>query len=203
LAPPRAQPSFVDRAQVLFDATLVVDPAGVIRVFLLPDTAHFDPWFRGVRAELDREIAASPASAPSGRPPRTDASELLPPDQVVALSADVRPSEGPEGGQIAVRLAIAPGYHVMSDRPSDPFSIATTVRASGDGLAFGAAEYPAAKSVGALSVFDGTPEVHIPIHRVAGRAAVSRSIAVDVRYQACTDSRCLPPVRKRVEVPAP
>ena len=70
-APPRAQPSFTDRAQVLFDATLVVDPAGILRVFLLPDTAHFDPSFGGVRAELDRQLQGSSgvAPAPSGRAP--------------------------------------------------------------------------------------------------------------------------------------
>ena len=28
------------RAQVLFDATLVIDPMGTLRVFLLPDTAQ-------------------------------------------------------------------------------------------------------------------------------------------------------------------
>jgi peroxiredoxin len=56
-APPRAQPSFSDRAAVVLDATLLVDPEGTIRLFLLPDTAHYDPTFRGVRAELDRLLA--------------------------------------------------------------------------------------------------------------------------------------------------
>jgi peroxiredoxin len=56
-APPHAQPSFSDRSAVVLDATLIVDPAGTIRLFLLPDTAHFDPTFRGVRAELDRLLA--------------------------------------------------------------------------------------------------------------------------------------------------
>ena len=57
-APPRAQPAFHDRAQVALDATLVVDPAGTIRLFLLPDTAHFDPTFAAVRAELDAYVGA-------------------------------------------------------------------------------------------------------------------------------------------------
>ena len=61
-------------------------------------------------------------------------------------SADLRRSDEPGSpARLTVRLAIAPGYHVMSDRPCDPFSIPTTVGASGDGLAFGAAEFPAAK----------------------------------------------------------
>ena len=119
-------------------------------------------------------------------------------------SADLRRSDEPGSpARLTVRLAIAPGYHVMSDRPCDPFSIPTTVGASGDGLAFGAAEFPAAKSVGSLSVFDGAPEVRLPVHPVAQRRAAHRSVTVDVRYQACTDTQCLPPVRKRIEVAAP
>ena len=45
-APPRAQPSFEDRAQAVLDATLILDPSGKIRLFLLPDSAHFDPKSR-------------------------------------------------------------------------------------------------------------------------------------------------------------
>ena len=199
-APPRAQPSFADRAQVLFDATLVVDPSGMIRVFLLPDTAHFDPAFRGVRAELDRQLSPSAASAPNRGVP----TDLLPPDQVVALSAAVRTAQGAEPGEeLVVRLAIAPGYHIMSDRPPDPFSIPTDVRASGDGLEFGAPAYPAATTVGTLSVFDGAPEVRLPFRRDGTHDAAKSTIAVDVRYQACTETRCLAPVRKRLDVVAP
>ncbi len=199
-APPRAQPSFTDRAQVLFDATLVIDPAGIIRVFLLPDTAHFDPAFGGVRAELDRQLSPSLA-APASRGAESD---LLPPDQVVTLSAAVRAYEGAQPGeQLFVRLAIAPGYHIMSDRPPDPFSIPTDVRASGDGLEFDAPAYPPARALGTLSVFDGAPEVRLPFRRAAAHSAAPTSIAVDVRYQACTETRCLAPVRKRIDVVAP
>ncbi len=198
-APPRAQPSFTDRAQVLFDATLVIDPAGIIRVFLLPDTAHFDPTFQGVRAELDRQQQPS-AGTPAPPPPRPN--HVLPPDQVVDLSASVRaPDDSNPGGQLVVRLGIAPGYHIMSDRPPDPFSIPTQIGASADGLAFDAPAYPAARALGSLSVFDGAPEVRLPFHRLGDRSS-SGPIAVDVRYQACTETQCLPPVRKRVDVPS-
>jgi len=195
-APPRAQPSFTDRAQVLFDATLVIDPMGTLRVFLLPDTAHFDPTFAGVRTELDRQMDAfGPASGPS----RTSAGDVLPGNQVVALAAAMRRSlVSGTGEELAVRLAIAPGYHIMSDRPPDPFSIPTQVRASAAGLTFGAPVYPPARTVGPLSVFDGTPEIVLPLRRTNGQFC--GPIAVDVRYQACTESRCLAPVRKRLEV---
>jgi peroxiredoxin len=200
MAPPRAQPSFTDRAQVLFDATLLVDPEGVLRLFLLPDTAHFDPSFGGVRAELDRLQGASAAApAPSAR----SSGELLAPDQVVAVSAAARASEGSgPGGELVVRLAIAPGYHIMSDRPPDPFSIPTQVRAAAPGLAFGPPAYPVAMALGSLSVFDGATEVRLPFRREGGSAS-GGPIVVDVRYQACTESRCLAPVRERLEVAPP
>jgi|CZKU01.1.fsa_nt_gi peroxiredoxin len=201
-APPRAQPSFTDRAQVLFDATLVIDPAGVIRVFLLPDTAHFDPSFRGVRVELDRQMRGSTVIA--AEPVRRAPGDLLAPDRVVDLSAAVRPPERPEPAEmLVVRLAIAPGYHIVSDHPPDPFSIPTVVRASAEGLEFGAPVYPAATRVGALSVFDGTAEVRLPLHRAPVQAAAPTAIAVYVRYQACTESRCLAPVRKGLTVAPP
>ena len=197
-APPRAQPSFTERAQVLFDATLVIDPAGILRVFLLPDTAHFDPSFGGIRAELDRQLQGSSgvATTPSGRA----SSDLLPPDQVVTLSAAVTDLPGADPAEVlVVRLAIAEGYHIMSDHPPDPFSIPTQVRAAGEGLVFGSAAYPAARAIGSLSVFDGVPEVRLPLRRADGPPG--GPIAVEVRYQACTESRCLVPVRKRIEVP--
>jgi peroxiredoxin len=196
-APPHAQPSFTDRAQVLFDATLLIDPAGILRVFLLPDTAHFDPSFGGVRAELDRQQQESPVAF--GPSPRSASSHLLPPAQVVTLSAHVATLPADLSEVLVVRLAIAPGYHIMSDRPPDPFSIATQVRATGEGLQFGVPSYPQARAIGSLSVFDGAPEVRLPLRRVGGPSA--GPIAVDVRYQACTESECLAPVRKRIEVP--
>jgi peroxiredoxin len=56
-APAHAQPAFDDRAQAVLDATLIIDPSGKIRLFLLPDTAHFDPTFGALRAELSHLTA--------------------------------------------------------------------------------------------------------------------------------------------------
>jgi hypothetical protein len=59
-APPGAQPSFEDRAQAVFDSTLLIDPRGRIRLFLLPNSEQFDPKFAAVRRELDRMLAEGP-----------------------------------------------------------------------------------------------------------------------------------------------
>jgi peroxiredoxin len=195
LSPPRAQLSFTDRAQVLFDSTLVVDPAGTLRLFLLPDTAHFDPTFRGVRGELDRW-------APAAAAPREG--DVLAPDKVVSVDGDTS-----SGDALEVRLQIAPGYHIMSDRPSDEFSIPTRVRATvdGTGCELGAPAFPspALLDVGGkpLSTFAGAVQVRLPLRCQAPAPNAAKPIAVEVRYQACTASRCLPPVTKKLEVAPP
>jgi peroxiredoxin len=177
-APPHAQPSFRDRAQVALDSTLIVDPEGTIRLFLLPDTAHFDPTFGAVRAELDRYIGARP-------------DWVLPAEEVVDLSTE--PSPAGRCG-VVLTMRIAPGYHVMSDRPSAPEYIATRVAVEG----YGAPEYPPAvpfELAGtSIATFQGTTRVFLPC---AGAAPPPIGDAV-VRYQACTRSRCLFPVTRHM-----
>ena len=107
-APPRAQPSFADRSQVVLDATLLVDPDGMIRLFLLPDTAHFDPTFVAVRGELDRACS------------RRRARSCLP--SCAMLRRPVRASSPTLGRSL-------PGYHVaVAHAPSARGSCATDRR---------------------------------------------------------------------------
>ena len=91
-APPHAQMSFADRSQVVLDSTLVIDPEGVIRLFLLPDSAHFDPTFKAVHRELDRFVA----------------------NDVVRVSLSTA------GNAVIAKLDIVPGYHLQSHTPSEP-----------------------------------------------------------------------------------
>jgi peroxiredoxin len=183
-APPRAQPSFEDRAQAVLDGTLVIDPSGTIRVFLLPDSAHFDPTFAGVRAELERLV----------------------PRPVVAVGAP-RVSVVTGGrGRLDVRLDVAPGYHVMSDRPSDPTYIATRIVVDGDaGVTVGAPEYPPPAPFQladrSIATFAGAVDVRIPVEIGTDAAAGPRRLRGSVRYQACTATRCLFPVTRTFEVP--
>jgi peroxiredoxin len=194
LAPPRAQPSFVDRAQVLLDATLLVDPAGVIRLFLLPDSAHFDPTLSAVKRALDRMMGAE-TRATAGPVAEGGPAETLPPERVVELAASVA------GEYAIVRLRILPGYHIMSNVPSKPSFIATRVRLEpAEGLTFGEPVYPAASSFALggepISVFERDVEVRVPFRR-SGRTA-PRTVSGSVRYQACTATLCLFPVTRSV-----
>jgi peroxiredoxin len=124
-APPRAQPSFEDRSQVALDATLIVDPEGVIRLFLLPDSAHFDPTFTAVRRELDRMLAA----------------------EIVHVAVSV----GPGDGTLDVALDVAPGYHVQSHTPSEEQYVPTRVDVHAAGVEFGEPRYPAGATYDATS----------------------------------------------------
>lgn len=60
-APPHFADAFKERAHVVLAATLVVDPAGRIRLFLLADSKRFDPTFRAVRERLDELLAQASA----------------------------------------------------------------------------------------------------------------------------------------------
>ncbi len=187
-APPGAQPSFRDRSQVLFDSTLVIDPQGMIRLFLLPDSAHFDPTFRAVRSELDRMLGGVAS---------------LSPEDVVGI--DARATRTGSAGEITVRLDIAAGYHIMSDQPTSEFSIPTVVRAEPTtNIAFAPTKYPTPQTYqlgdSALSTFSGSTVATIPLSIATPEGA---SVQVVVRTQACTVSRCLSPVTRTVRVDLP
>jgi peroxiredoxin len=182
-APRRAQPSFDDRAQAVLDATLVIDPAGVIRLFLLPDSAHFDPTFRAVRSELERLV----------------------PQPVVGVGAAPRTVAAGDHPELDVRLDIAPGYHVMSDRPSEPTYVATRVIVDGaPGIGVGEALYPAPGSFAladrTIATFAGAVDVRLPLDVAPDARPGARRLRGSVRYQACTPTRCLFPVSRAFEV---
>jgi peroxiredoxin len=181
-APPRAQPSFDDRAQVVLDATIVIDPGGVIRLFLLPDSAHFEPTFRAVRAELD---------------------VLVPPPIVAVAPVPVTVAAG-EHADLVVRLDVAPGYHVMSDRPSEPSYVPTRVAVeAADGVGTGEAVYPAPSSFSlvdrTIATFAGAVEVRVPLVVEEGAAPGTRRLRGTLRYQACTATRCVVPASRAFE----
>lgn len=193
-APPRAQPSFDDRAQVMLDSTLIVDPRGKIRLFLMPDSKHFDPTFKAVRAELDRLLLETP-------PP------TLTPENVLVVEPREATFAAPGAtGEVIARLRVAPGYHVMSDKPSAPQYIATRLRLSeAEGLTFEEARYPppvAFKLVDhEIATFQGNAEVRVLFHVAPNAAPGLRTVMATLRYQSCTETACLFPVTRELSFP--
>jgi peroxiredoxin len=194
-APPRAQPSFEDRAQVVLDSTLILDAKGTIRLFVMPDSAHFDPTFAAVRRELDRFLAAEPRTFEA-------AAEVTPPEGVVDIAASASKTE------VLVTLKVRRGYHVMSNQPSQTNYIATRVRLDADDdvdLEPPVYPPPVPFSLGERSIatFAGNVEVRIPCRARGGAIAGSRPWKVTVRYQACTSTLCLFPVTRSIAVSFP
>jgi peroxiredoxin len=186
-APPGAIPAISERAEVVLAGTLLVDPQGTIRLFVLPDSAHFDPTLKDVRAELDRLIAGKePPVPPGGR----------------ALSVEPAHVEAAAGvgGELSLVLHVAGGFHVMSDSPSKAEYIATRISFDStdiSGIALGAPLYPPpvpfALDRESIATFRGDVRVRVPFDVHADAAAGAHVMRGSVRYQACTATRCLFP----------
>jgi thiol-disulfide isomerase/thioredoxin len=198
--PPRAQPSFEDRPTVMLDTTLIIDPRGIIRLFLFPDSAHFDPTFRAVKGELDRLLAGdTTAPAAAAEAPFQRAAE-----NVVGVEVSESPRVAPgASGALVVTLSIAPGYHVMSNHPSDPSYIPTRVRFDdAPGLSWDEPAYPAPVSFKlaqrSIDTFQGTTVLRVPFRVAPDAGPSSHHVSGTLRYQACTEGSCLFPVTRQV-----
>src|SRR5438876_476250 len=102
-------------------------------------------------------------------------------------------------GQVLVEATIAPGWHVNAHEPRDEFLIPTTVTLTPPaGVRAGPVEYPRPverrlKFGGetTLLLYDGT--VRFTATLEGAPAAGSGRLEAALRFQACDDSRCLPP----------
>lgn len=110
--------------------------------------------------------------------------------------------------QVAVVVDIAPGYHINSNKPSDAYLIATTVAPQiPAGFKLLGTIYPQGRDKKfafspdkPLNVYTGTVIMRL---RIAARSNVRLGIAtipIVLRYQACNDTTCLPPVKLPVSV---
>jgi thioredoxin:protein disulfide reductase len=115
------------------------------------------------------------------------------PGDVVLLGGRVRPERS--GARVTVRVEIAPGYHINSNKPDEPYLVPTTLELSAGDTPIGAPTFPPAKSERfkfspkkALSVYSGTIEIE-----ALADAVPESPVKAQLRYQACDDTRCLPP----------
>ncbi len=204
-APPGAQPSFEDRAQAVFDSSLIIDPSGTIRLFLLPNTKQFDPTFQALRGELDRMLSATPVAAAKAQPQASREPASLTPEQVATVDAPRVRAKAGTHADFAVTMKIASGYHTMSNTPSDPLYIATHVVLDATPLVTcAAASYPAAQPFqllsATISTFHGDVTIHVPCEVAPAAASGSHELTGTLEYQACTASSCLFPVKRPISV---
>jgi hypothetical protein len=127
-------------------------------------------------------------------------------------AASVMPPKGVEikpGEDLAVALkvAIRPGYHMNSDNPAEDYLIPTRLTWDVAGLTLKSVEYPKAETVKyefsekPLSVFSGTITLLSTFKVPEPLPAGLNELTGKLRYQACNEKACLPPVTAEVSVP--
>jgi len=132
------------------------------------------------------------------------------PAAVVKPRAFVSTSPVPRGKefQVAIAVDIAPGYHMNSHHPTDQYLIATTLTPKlPSGFVLLDTLYPPGRVEKfsfspdkGLDVYSGnvTLKLRLIAHNDAPIGAVT--FPVTLRYQACNDTTCLPPVKVPVDV---
>jgi thioredoxin:protein disulfide reductase len=126
-------------------------------------------------------------------------------DSVVSIQtiAPVEPLKAGQPAVIGVELSIAKPYHINADRPLEDYLIPTSLEFEPiAGVAFGKIVFPAALvkklpvSDSPMAVYEGTIKISVEITPDASLQQKDIILKGKVRYQACDDSTCLPPVRK-------
>lgn len=123
---------------------------------------------------------------------------------VVKPKALVSMQPAPRGSsvEVAVVAEILKGFHVNSNKPKEDYLIPTTLTPEiPAGLKVVETTYPQGKtqkfefSETPLDVYDGTVIIRMKL-QVAGDAPIGPlPIPMTLRYQACNDRACLPPVK--------
>ena len=110
--------------------------------------------------------------------------------------------------QVAVVADIKSGYHVNSHKPSDEYLIATSLTLQlPTGFQILDTIYPAGRQEKfsfspdkPLDVYTGSVVFRVRLVAQADAAIGAVNIPVILRYQACNDTTCLPPVKIPVDV---
>jgi thiol:disulfide interchange protein DsbD len=131
------------------------------------------------------------------------AASLVKPQVFISLDAV------PQGKafEAAVVVAIQQGYHMNSHTPSESYLIPTTLTATPPaGFKVVDTMYPPGKKIKfqfadqPLDVYSGNVTVKLKLAADASAPVGATTIPVVLRYQACSETTCLPPVKVPVDV---
>jgi len=141
------------------------------------------------------------ASAQDSAPPQSAAS-------VVKTNVYTSLDQVPRGKafQVAVVVNIANGYHMNSHKPNDSYLIPTTLTPQPPaGITLADTVYPAGKNLTfpfspdkPLNVYTQTVTLRLNLTADNSAALGDANIPITLRYQACNNSACLPPVKVSV-----
>ena len=144
------------------------------------------------------------ALSPQDSAPLPSASAVVSPHTYVSLE----PVPVGKEFQAAVVVDIARGFHMNSHKPSDQYLIPTTLTPQlPAGIELVETIYPPGKLEKfafspdkPLDVYTGSVTLRLRLTAQTSAALGATTIPMTLRYQACNDSSCLPPVKVPVSV---
>src|SRR5918996_320532 len=127
----------------------------------------------------------------------------------VNVSGSVAPDKVKKGRVVraSVTMDIPAGLHVQSNKPLDKFLIATKLDVETPaGMKVGPVSYPRALmrklkfSKGMVAVYEGKSVVRFNVTVPPNYSGGSGEIRGKLRFQACDDESCFPPVTREVKM---
>lgn len=127
----------------------------------------------------------------------------------VQVTGSLSPDRIKKGRMVkaSVVMEIPNGLHVQSSKPLDKFLIATRLDVETPaGMRVGPITYPRARmanlkfSKGKVAVYEGRAPISFSVSVPAGYSGGSGEIKGKLRFQACNDDACFPPVTREVKM---
>ena len=127
----------------------------------------------------------------------------------VKISSSIAPDKIKKGRTVraSVVMDIPSGLHVQSNKPLDKFLVATKLDIeTPSGMKVGPVAYPRALmrklkfSKGMVAVYEGRSTLRFNVTVPANYSGGSGEIKGKLRFQACNDESCFPPVTREVKM---
>ncbi|MEA2600719.1 MAG: suppressor for copper-sensitivity [Acidobacteriota bacterium] len=123
------------------------------------------------------------------------------------LNSDRTAYDAGKPARVAALVSIEPGWHVNAHKPTFEYLIPTELKLElPAGWPAAQLQYPAAEMKTfsfeklPLAVYDGDVVILTQLAVPAGTKAGTYPVKASLRYQACNDSQCLPPVTAQAEI---
>ena len=127
----------------------------------------------------------------------------------INISGAVAPDKIKKGRSVraTVTMDIPHGLHVQSSKPLDKFLVATKLEVeTPSGMSVGPISYPRPLmrklkfSKGNVAVYEGKAMIRFNVTVPANYSGGSGEIKGKLRFQACNDEACFPPVTREVKM---
>ena len=127
----------------------------------------------------------------------------------VKITGSIAPDKTKRGRTVRANIVmeIPHGLHVQSNKPLDKFLIATKLDVETPaGMRVGTIVYPRALmrdlkfSKSKVAVYEGRTSIRFPVTVPANYTGGSGEIKGKLRFQACNDESCFPPITREVKI---